>query len=150
MQMFTYRKTETSIQHIKAMKAQQAGVSDFAKQLEELRQQIAAMQAQIDGVTRPVIIEAIPAQVYRSTFQRLEMRTCKLFKLTRTDLYAQCRQRQFSLARQFLMYWACRRTTLSLPQIGRLMRRDHTTILHGKAAYVEKRAKMGRYLRSVR
>jgi chromosomal replication initiation ATPase DnaA len=148
MQMFAYRKTEESIRQIQAMKTEQANLAGFAKELEEMRRQIAQMQARIDGVVKPVIVETMP--VYRSTFQRLEQRTCRLFKLSRADLYAQCHQRRFSLARQFLMYWACRRTTLSLPQIGRLMHRDHTTILHGKQAYVAKRAKMGRTLRSVR
>jgi chromosomal replication initiation ATPase DnaA len=66
------------------------------------------------------------------------------------DICSARRNRKTSFARQAVFYWACRRTKLSLPQIGRrLGGRDHTTILHGKQAYVGKRAHQGRTLRSL-
>lgn len=81
----------------------------------------------------------------------IERRACRVFKVTSEALRGQRRSRHIVLARQFVMYWAARQTALSLPQIGRLMGgRDHTTILHGKNVYVEKRAFMGRILRPAR
>jgi chromosomal replication initiation ATPase DnaA len=77
-------------------------------------------------------------------------RFCKALKVTHLDLASSRRDARTALARQAVFYWAARRTCLSLPQIGRQMGRDHTTILYGKRVYVEKRAAMGRTLRPVK
>jgi chromosomal replication initiation ATPase DnaA len=55
-----------------------------------------------------------------------------------------------ALIRHAIMYWACRRTDISMVEMGRLLSRDHTSVLHGKKAYVAKRKAMGRTLREVR
>ncbi len=92
------------------------------------------------------------AQVMKpTTYERIERRALMVFDLRRNELQSIRRSTKVSLARQFVMYWACRLTSLSMPQIGaKLGGRDHTTILSGKRAYVQKRKKMGRYLREVR
>lgn len=77
-------------------------------------------------------------------------RICKALKVTHLNLASGRRDARTALARQAVFYWAVRRTCLSLPQIGRQMGRDHTTVLHGKRVYVEKRAAMGRKLRPVK
>jgi chromosomal replication initiation ATPase DnaA len=77
-------------------------------------------------------------------------RICKTLKVSHLDLASSRRDARTAFARQAVFYWAVRRTCLSLPQIGRQMGRDHTTVLHGKKAYVEKRAAMGRKLRPVK
>ncbi len=46
-----------------------------------------------------------------------------------------CRQREYVLARQEAMWVLRNRLGDSLPRIGRLMGRDHTTILHGIRAH---------------
>lgn len=97
-----------------------------------------------------VILE-FPQAPTLTEFQKIEAKAIKLFRIDRVQLRATRAQRSMTLARQFVMYWACRRTSLSLPQIGRLMGgRDHTTIMAGRRAYVAKRAKMGRALREAR
>jgi chromosomal replication initiation ATPase DnaA len=74
-----------------------------------------------------------------------------LFDVTKHELKGGGRNGHVVFARQFIMYWARRRTGFSLPQIGRhLGGRDHTTCLHGQRAYVKKRAKQGRTLRPAR
>lgn len=83
--------------------------------------------------------------------REIELIACRVFKVTSTALRSDRRDRRLVMARQFVMYWACRLTPLSLPTIGKLLgNRDHTTILHGKDAYVKKRASMGRFLKSAR
>jgi chromosomal replication initiator protein len=78
-------------------------------------------------------------------------RICRATGVSKYDVLSNRRNAELVFARHAVMYWACRRTGLSLPQIGRLLGgRDHTTILHGKRAYVAKRAKQGRTLRPVR
>ncbi len=87
----------------------------------------------------------------RMTYAEIERRACKLFKCTKSDIRSNRRHRDIVFVRQFIAYWACRRTNLSLPMIGRLMGgRDHTTCLHHKRVYPTRRAAMGRFLRQVR
>lgn len=86
----------------------------------------------------------------RISYAEIERRACKLFKCTRADIRSERRSRDIVFVRQFIAYWTARRTSLSLPQIGKLMSRDHTTVLHGKNRYRDIRGKMGRQLRQVR
>lgn len=92
-----------------------------------------------------------PAPVPRRTYQEIEAVACRVFNVTASELKSDRRNRHAVFARQFVMYWAARLTRLSLPQIGRkLGGRDHTTVLHGKRAYVDKRLHMKRHLRAAR
>lgn len=85
------------------------------------------------------------------TFAMIEAKAIKLFGISKRELRSNRRNREIVFARQFIMYWTARLTEMSLPQIGRLMGgRDHTTVLHGKGAYVKKRASMGRSLKPAR
>lgn len=85
---------------------------------------------------------------FRHTYAEIERRACKLFNVTRADIRSERRNRRIAFVRQFIMYWTSRTTKLSLPQIGRLMGgKDHTTVIHGRRVYPEKRALMGRNLR---
>lgn len=78
-------------------------------------------------------------------------RAQKLFGVTKAELSGGGRNRRVVFARQFVMYWTRRKVGLSTPQIGRrLGGRDHTTVLHGAKAYVDKRAAMKRTLRPAR
>lgn len=108
-----------------------------------------------DEDTDDEVLEAeqeAPTRVpYRHSYAVIERRACRVFRLTKVELLSKRRHRDVAFARQFIMYWACRLTIRSLPEIGRLMGgRDHTTCLHGKRVYPQKRAKMGRHLRQVR
>ena len=116
-----------------------------ANRLAENRR-IAAEKA--EAMVRELRAAGIP---FRHTYREIERRACDLFGLLPSELRSNRRNREVVFARQFVMYWAARLTRLSLPQIGRLMGgRDHTTILHGKRVYTDKRAAMGRHLRVVR
>lgn len=53
--------------------------------------------------------------------------------ITEADILGPSRLRKFSNPRQFVMYLAHKRG-MSLPQIGRIMGRHHTTVLHGVRA----------------
>jgi hypothetical protein len=54
-----------------------------------------------------------------------------VFGVTSSDIIGHNRQRDVSLARQACFYLAHERTNLSSKEIGRRMKRDHSTILHG-------------------
>lgn len=96
------------------------------------------------------LVRRRPGPTYRHCYASIEERACRVFKVTRNELRSDRRNAHVVLARQFVMYWVCRLTELSLPQTGRFMGRDHTTVLHGRKNYIKKRAEMGRNLRSVR
>jgi chromosomal replication initiation ATPase DnaA len=81
----------------------------------------------------------------------ISKRICKAFGISFVSLRANRRDVETTLARHAVCYWACRLTGKSLPQIGRFLgNRDHTTVMHGRDAYVQKRARMGRTLKPVK
>lgn len=146
MQLFAYRNTEAGanrkmLPRLEAEREKRMAAERAARKLmiEVARKESDLRQA----------VKQYP--VFRSAFRTIEERAMKVFRMSRQVLHSNRRYKEVVFARQFVMYWACRRTTLSLPQIGRLMGgRDHTTVLHGKHTYRDKRAKMGRNLRAVR
>jgi len=141
------------------LRARQA--SGRLKPLVEIREQIV-----IDAERRVMAAERIlvAAQVKlaevkdiqirrrtRFTYAEIERRACQIFGVTRTQLLCGRRHNSIVFARQFVMYWAIRLTPMSYPLVGRLMgHRDHTTVLHGCRAYVDKRKAMNRTLRAAR
>jgi len=60
--------------------------------------------------------------------------------LTRNELLSGRRSKEFVHARHIAMYLAREYTTLSFPQIGRAMNKDHTTVYY----VANKMAKRGR------
>lgn len=95
----------------------------------------------------------VKARSSGTKFAQIEALACIVFDVLPAELRGKSRTQKIVFARQFVSYWACRRTSLSLPQIGKLMGgKDHTTILHGAKAYVAKRRAMKppRFLRPAR
>lgn len=91
----------------------------------------------------PIPINWIP----KTEFERVMFRAVRIFGKAPKQLKGESRQRDIVFARQFIFYWACRKTGLSLSQVGKLVGgKDHTTALHGCRAYREKRKAMGRNL----
>jgi chromosomal replication initiation ATPase DnaA len=132
-------------------------VQRMDSQASELQARIVAAQRMLDAIeaqrarAAEDICELRGSAEYRPTLRSIEAKAVKLFGYTRTELRSGRRSVPLVFARQFVMYWACRLTRLSLPQIGKLMGgRDHTTVLHGKNIYVEKRKAMNRKLRRAR
>jgi len=56
--------------------------------------------------------------------------------VTRKDILGRSKADHVVLARHHC-FWHFRQQGRSLPQIGRLMRRDHTTVLHGVRKFSE-------------
>ena len=72
--------------------------------------------------------------------ERIIRATCTVTGLTRNELLSGRRSREFVHARHIAMYLAREYTTLSFPQIGRAMNKDHTTVYY----VANKMAKRGR------
>lgn len=96
-------------------------------------------------------VDTALSKVPRTEFERIMHRAIRVFNKAPKHLKGDSRQKDVVFARQFVFYWAYRKTTLSLSQIGKLMGgKDHTTALHGSTAYRAKRARMGRNLPTAR
>lgn len=72
--------------------------------------------------------------------ERIIRATCTVTGVTRNELLSGRRPAEFVHARHIAMYLAREYTTLSLPQIGRAMNKDHTTVHY----VANKMAKRGR------
>lgn len=55
---------------------------------------------------------------------------CLMFGVTRAELRGPSRRRGIVMARRYFIWRAAKQIGLSLPQIGALLNRDHTTVLH--------------------
>jgi chromosomal replication initiator protein len=72
----------------------------------------------------PPSAEEIPAAVILAE-------TARYFGLTREELCSRSRSRQLTAARHVAMYLVRELTSLSLPKIGELFDRDHSTVMYG-------------------
>jgi chromosomal replication initiator protein len=66
--------------------------------------------------------------------------TTEVTGVTRLQMLSKRREKEYVQARWIAMYVAREMTTMSLPEIGRKMQRDHTTVLYA----IEKISKRGR------
>jgi chromosomal replication initiation ATPase DnaA len=74
--------------------------------------------------------------------RRIATEIARQHGFTFRQLISPRRNQKLAIARQHAMYELDRRTSLSLPQIGKLLGgRDHTTVLHGIRAHEARLAK---------
>jgi len=81
--------------------------------------------------------EAIIRELSQRGLLELVDRVCASRGVTRLELCGACRSRSVAAARQEL-WWLLRHDPqrhFSYPELGRLFRRDHTTVLHGVAVH---------------
>jgi len=101
-------------------------------------------------VSNPSMLDFTKGRKPVSTYNRIEGRICKALGLSPADVRSKNRNAKLVFARQAITYWCHRQTLNSAPAIGVLMGGyDHTTLVHGRRKYREKRASQGRYLREV-
>lgn len=81
----------------------------------------------------------------RITITQIQQATAEHFGIPLHKLRGSQRMRKFVRPRQIAMYLACELTEKSLPQIGRIFDRDHTTIIHGRDLIAD----LARYDRSI-
>lgn len=158
MYVFSYRNTERGIYLRGTAKREERRLLRLAEQRAAWEaEQAAKERRRLEAFQRQERINSIQEELREAgikpngrTFRRIEDRAMKVFGVTHAEIMSHRRDQHIVAVRQFIAYWAVRLTDFSLPSIGRLMGKDHTTILHSKRQYPERRAKMGRYLRQVR
>lgn len=87
----------------------------------------------------------------RITVRLIQRVVAAHFKIDLSDLVSQRRHKCITVPRQIAMTLSKRLTARSMPEIGRMFRRDHTTVLHAlkQIAALEGRGLEGRRLLSV-
>ncbi|TGV26346.1 helix-turn-helix domain-containing protein [Mesorhizobium sp. M4B.F.Ca.ET.143.01.1.1] len=158
MHIFSYRNTERGIYLRGSAKREERRRLRLAEQRATWEaEQAAKERRRLEVLQRQERINAIQEELREAgvkpngrIFRQIEDRAMKLFGVTKIEILSPRRDQRIAFVRSFICYWACRRTTFSLPDIGRLLNRDHTSILAAKRRYPERRAKMGRVLREVR
>lgn len=68
---------------------------------------------------------------------------CRRYGVTFAMIRSQRRDKRVVFIRHKIMYRMYAETGLSMPQIGRLMHRDHTAVLHGIRRHMARMASMG-------
>lgn len=92
----------------------------------QLEQRVAALENPPEPPPEPVA-----APVLRGSVPAIVAATAEYFHLTYADMICPRRTHPLPFARQVAMYLARTLTIASTPRIGTVLRRDHTTVLHG-------------------
>jgi len=79
--------------------------------------------------TCPMCGSPIPPPQGEAQIEAIIRAVCRRFCVDRNDLIGNRRHKTIAEARQIGMYIARRLTPMSLPEIGRAFRRDHTTVM---------------------
>lgn len=92
----------------------------------------------------------IAAMPEHMRWERVLKRICKATGVTKKEMLSDCLERHIVFARHMAMYWLARLTKMSIAHISRRLNRDHTAVRYGCQRYRQKRAAMGRTLKSAR
>jgi hypothetical protein len=98
-----------------------------ARTIETLEQEVAQLSAQLEAMAR----EDQSPLVDPSRIKPVVSAVAKYYGVSLRDLVSFRRTTELIRPRQVAMYLAKQLTKHSLPTIGRVLDRDHTTVLHG-------------------
>ena len=105
------------------------GVLNQIKAKLSLGNQIEISQAELENILK-INILANENTLTKTPEKALQV-VAKIYGTTHSELIGKSRDKNISTARQILMYLWHKNFGLSLPIIGKMLKRDHTTILHG-------------------
>lgn len=107
-------KEETTPEYIARIKAQKA--AEAKRRMEELMAKYRAVEIATPASRRRLVCEEV----------------CKKHKIPVAEVLGKSRTAPIIRARQEVMYELCMRfPTVPIAEIGRFLKRDHTTVLHG-------------------
>lgn len=140
------------VARVRAARNAEAAARAAAERRSEAARRTEAARARLREVERDARLSAdvTARQSGRVTLARIIALAGIAYGVRQDELMSRSKADRIVRARHFVCYWACRLTSLSLPRLGQLLGRDHTTILHGARMHPERRARQGRYLRPAR
>lgn len=98
-----------------------------ARTIKALQKEVAELSARLKAIVR----EDDSPLVMPSRIKSVITAVAEYYRISLNDIVCHRRSREVALPRQVAMYLAKELTTNSLPEIGRVLDRDHSTILHG-------------------
>lgn len=98
-----------------------------AKMIEALQREVARLTKQLKAVEREDRALLVTSHRIRPVISAV----AKYYGVSLRDIVARRRTREYLRPRHVAMYLAKRLTKHSLPALGRVFERDHTTVLHG-------------------
>lgn len=101
---------------------------------------MSALRLEIDDATHDAVEAEFPPMFRRPSAQAILRAVAASFDVAPADILAMRRTSRVVTARQAAMHLVRRLTHLSLPQIGTLFDRDHTTVLHAVRAIETRRS----------
>lgn len=101
---------------------------DLANKVDALTDALREAKFKLNGqIIEPPIIARRPISI-REIVEEVSRRTC----MDVMEILGDRRDLKTVEARHIAMYLACKLTTNSLPAIGRIFKRDHTSVLHAR------------------
>lgn len=99
-----------------------------------------ALGRRIDhGLVGETLRDAFRVAAVRLSLENIQTAVADYYRIKRTDLLAETRERRIVLPRQMAMYLCTELTDKSLIEIGKAFHRDHTTVMHARNRIAEKR-----------
>ncbi len=89
------------------------------------------LERKLDALKRSAVITLTPQSNDFRMFKKIRMGVCKFFDISDQEVLSHNRRDNAAYPRQILYYFAVTKTNHSTPNLGRLLNRDHTTIMHG-------------------
>ncbi len=90
------------------------------------------------NMAQEVITQITGTQIIeKPNMERIQKVVCAAYNLDVSVLLNKGRKKEIALPRQVLMYLAKKLTDLSFPAIGEMLKRNHTTVMHGCKAIEE-------------
>ncbi len=115
-------------------------VRELEGALIQVHHRAAAQYRRIDqGLVSETLRDAFRVAAVRLSLENIQSAVADYYRIKRTDLLAETRERRIVLPRQMAMYLCTELTDKSLMEIGKAFHRDHTTVMHARNRIAEKR-----------
>lgn len=108
-----------------------SNVRELEGALLQLNAQAAVQNAVIDVAFAERALSHLALGTRSLTGRQILAFVAKYFQTTESDLRSAARQRSIAEPRQLVMFLCKELTTMSFPDIGTLLNRDHSTVMHG-------------------
>lgn len=86
------------------------------------------------GRVSPYALPGMKESLFKSDPKNILYMLCDFFGLEEKDITGRCRVRKYVWPRHLYCYLCYKYSKCSLTEIGMVLRRDHTTIIHSKQA----------------
>ncbi len=115
-------------------------VRELEGALVQVHQRAKALGRRIDkGLVGDTLRDAFRVAAVKLSLENIQNAVADYYRIRRTDLLAETRERRIVLPRHMAMYLCTELTDKSLMDIGNAFRRDHTTVMHARNRIAEMR-----------